>query len=72
MSTETRNREAEEQLQPQQRPKVIDIGVNLTVKAFRQNWRSVIQRAVDAGVKRVILTGLSIQSSEECLQMAQT
>ena len=51
---------------------VVDIGVNLTHRAFRKHWRNVVQRAVDAGVTKLILTGTSIQGSEECLNLCQT
>jgi TatD DNase family protein len=51
---------------------VVDIGVNLTHRAFRKHWRNVVQRAMDAGVTKLILTGTSIQGSEECLGMCQT
>lgn len=32
--------------------KVIDIGINLTNRAFRSSWKEVVQRAVDAGVSK--------------------
>lgn len=31
--------------------KVIDIGINLTNRAFRSSWKEVVHRAIDAGVK---------------------
>jgi TatD DNase family protein len=49
---------------------VVDIGINLTNKAFRKNWKSVIRRAIDAGVQRIVLTGTSTQSSRESLRLA--
>eukprot|EP00985_Skeletonema_marinoi_P004371 scaffold1911_cov150-Skeletonema_marinoi.AAC.1 len=51
---------------------VVDIGVNLTHRAFRKHWRNVVQRAIDAGVTKLVLTGTSIQGSEECLGLCQT
>ena len=51
---------------------VVDIGVNLTHRAFRKHWKNVVQRALDAGVTKLILTGTSIQGSEECLGLCQT
>jgi TatD DNase family protein len=51
---------------------VVDIGVNLGNKAFRNNWREVVQRALDAGVNPLILTGTSIAGSEKCKTLAQT
>eukprot|EP00984_Skeletonema_dohrnii_P009797 scaffold3771_cov110-Skeletonema_dohrnii-CCMP3373.AAC.1 len=51
---------------------VVDIGVNLTHRAFRKHWRNVVQRAIDAGVTKLVLTGTYIQGSEECLGLCQT
>ena len=51
---------------------VVDIGINLTHKTFHANWRSVVQRAIDAGVTRMVLTGTSIDSSRKSLELAQT
>ena len=51
---------------------VVDIGINLTNRAFRNSWRPVIQRAVNAGVDRILLTGTSLSGSKEGLEMAQT
>ncbi|KAL7427299.1 hypothetical protein ACHAXM_000794 [Skeletonema potamos] len=51
---------------------VVDIGVNLTHRAFRKHWRGVVQRALNAGVTKLILTGTSIHGSEECLHLCQT
>ncbi len=51
---------------------VVDIGVNLTHRAFRKHWRNVVQRAIDAGVTKLILTGTSISGSKECLELCQT
>jgi len=50
--------------------RVIDIGINLTNKAFKKDWKNVIQRAVNAGVDRIILTGTSIKVSKESLKLA--
>jgi len=51
-------------------PLVMDIGINLTNKAFKNNWKAVIRRAVDAGVHRIVLTGTSIECSRESLRLA--
>ena len=51
---------------------VVDIGVNLTHRAFRKHWRDVVRRAIDAGVIKLILTGTSISGSKECLELCQT
>mmetsp|Transcript_30323 Transcript_30323/g.72666 ORF Transcript_30323/g.72666 Transcript_30323/m.72666 type:complete len:295 (+) Transcript_30323:70-954(+) len=52
-------------------PTVVDIGINLTNKAFRKHWKAVVQRAIDGGVTKILLTGTSIQSSKANLTMAQ-
>ena len=51
--------------------KVVDIGVNLTHKSFKSNWKRVVQRSIERGVDTIILTGTSLKSSQQCLQMAQ-
>ena len=51
---------------------VVDIGINLTNRAFQNNWRPVLQRVVNAGVDRILLTGTSFSGSKEVLEMAQT
>mmetsp|Transcript_22424 Transcript_22424/g.47365 ORF Transcript_22424/g.47365 Transcript_22424/m.47365 type:complete len:277 (+) Transcript_22424:216-1046(+) len=50
---------------------VVNIGINLTNKAFKNHWKSVVQRAIDAGVHRIILTGTSLRSSRESLELAK-
>ena len=52
--------------------RVIDIGVNLTNRAFRTHWREVVQRSIQASADIIILTGTSLKSSRECMDMAQT
>lgn len=53
------------------RMRLVDIGINLTHSTFRHNWKQVIQRAVDAGVDHVLLTGTSIASTRSSLALAQ-
>lgn len=50
---------------------LIDIGANLTHHNFDDDRDEVIQRASDAGVKRMILTGSSEQGSRDALSLAQ-
>lgn len=52
-------------------PTVVDIGINLTHKSFRKHWRNVVQRAINAGVDKILLTGTSIRGSKESLTLAQ-
>jgi TatD DNase family protein len=51
--------------------RVVDIGVNLTEDSFKDSWREVIQRAVDSGVYRIVLTGLTIKESLQSLIMVE-
>ncbi len=64
-------REHRNEVHPHSSLRVVDIGINLTNKAFRNNWKDVIRRAVNAGVYRILLTGTSIESSRESLKMAR-
>eukprot|EP00804_Cyclotella_cryptica_P003053 CCRYP_006051-RA/>CCRYP_006051-RA protein AED:0.04 eAED:0.04 QI:526/1/1/1/0.5/0.33/3/2877/340 len=50
---------------------IVDIGINLTHRAFRNHWREVVQRAIDGGVATMILTGTSLETSRRSLQLAQ-
>ncbi len=49
---------------------LIDIGANLTHHSFDEDRGEVIQRAGDAGVHRMILTGSSEQGSRDALSLA--
>ena len=50
---------------------LIDIGVNLSSDRFDADREAVLLRAFDAGVVQMMLTGCSLQSSREALDMAQ-
>ena len=50
----------------------VDIGVNLTHRTFRNSWKAVVQESIDSGVETLILTGTSLRSSQQSLQLAQT
>ena len=50
---------------------LVDIGVNLTHRALIKHWKEVVQRAIDANVDRMLLTGTSIKSSRESIQLAR-
>lgn len=49
---------------------LIDIGVNLSHKSFQQDRDAVIQRAIDAGVSTMIVTGTSVKSSLDGQKLA--
>lgn len=48
----------------------IDIGINLINRQFKAGTAAVIQKALDAGVYRMILTGTSISNSEQSAALA--
>ena len=47
---------------------LIDIGVNLTNASFDDKHQAVLDRAYAAGVQQLVLTGTSVEGSEEALQ----
>lgn len=49
--------------------KYIDIGVNLTNSAFSNDMGSVLQRAQDAGVSQIIVTGSDVVHSRKALEL---
>lgn len=48
---------------------LIDIGVNLTGKAFQHDQSALIDRALAAGVKQMLVTGTSLQHSEMAIEL---
>lgn len=48
---------------------LIDIGVNLTNASFAAKERDVLDRAYAAGVGQLVLTGTSVDTSEQALQL---
>ncbi|MFZ5890667.1 MAG: TatD family hydrolase [Myxococcota bacterium] len=51
---------------------LVDIGVNLTSKQFRADLPEVIERALAADVRYMIITGLSAPLSQAALELART
>ena len=49
---------------------LIDIGVNLSNKAFAKDREDVVERAIEAGIKAMILTGTSLPESNTVLELA--
>ena len=47
------------------------MGANLTNKKFARDLDSVIQRAQDAGVSKIMVTGTSVKSSKDALRLSQ-
>jgi TatD DNase family protein len=50
---------------------LIDIGVNLTGKQFKPDLDQVIDRAVQAGVEMMVVTGTSLSGSRSALELAK-
>ncbi len=50
---------------------MIDIGANLADKSFASDREQVIDRAIEAGVGRLILTGSTVSDSERALEIAR-
>ncbi|XP_076372622.1 3'-5' ssDNA/RNA exonuclease TatD-like isoform X2 [Tachypleus tridentatus] len=50
---------------------LVDVGANLTNKKFARDLDAVVQRSRDAGVKKIIVTGTSVQSSKEALRLTR-
>lgn len=51
--------------------RLIDIGANLTHESFRRDLDAVLERAREAGVERMIVTGASRAGSEHALELAR-
>ncbi len=51
---------------------LIDIGANLSHESFRRDLDAVIQRARDAGVAQIVVTGASEDESEKASEIART
>jgi len=50
----------------------IDIGANLTGSSFNNDLDDVVQRALDAGVSRMIVTGTDIHHSQAALELSRS
>ena len=49
---------------------LIDIGANLTHDSFDADRTAVMQRAADAGVRRMIVTGTTVSSTQDAIDLA--
>ncbi|WP_421551582.1 TatD family hydrolase [Pseudomonas yamanorum] len=50
---------------------LIDIGVNLTNPSFDEKHQAVLDRAYAAGVSQLVLTGTSVDGSEQALELCE-
>nr|CAG4640953.1 EOG090X080R [Eulimnadia texana] len=50
---------------------LVDIGANLTNSKYSRDLDSVIERAKDAGVRKIMVTGASIQCSKDALRLTR-
>jgi len=55
----------------QQAHELVDIGVNLAHGSFRSDREQVVQRALDAGVRTMVVTGTSVETSREGVELAR-
>ncbi len=51
---------------------LVDIGVNLTHPSFADDCAAVLERAYEAGVRQLVLTGTSVEESEKALLLCET
>lgn len=51
---------------------LVDIGVNLTSKQFREDRDEVIRRALEASVRYMIVTGLTVPLSQQAIELSRT
>ncbi|XP_023016884.1 3'-5' ssDNA/RNA exonuclease TatD [Leptinotarsa decemlineata] len=50
---------------------IIDVGANLTNKKYSRDLDSVVQRAKDSGVQKIMVTGTSVKASKEALRLTR-
>ncbi|KAH1014860.1 hypothetical protein HUJ05_012675 [Dendroctonus ponderosae] len=50
---------------------LIDVGANLTNKKYGRDLDSVVQRAKDSGVQKIMVTGTSVKASKEALRLTR-
>jgi TatD DNase family protein len=54
------------------RDPLVDIGANLTHDSFEEDRQQVLDRAVENGVLQMVVTGASIQGSEDAVALSAT
>lgn len=50
---------------------IVDIGANLTNKKFSRDLDSVVQRAKESGVSKIMVTGTSLTASKDALRLSR-
>lgn len=50
---------------------LVDIGINLTNKSYKKDLQQVLERAYDANVKQMVVTGTSEHESKQALALCQ-
>ena len=56
----------------QSKPELIDIAVNLTDSAFDQDREQVIERARQAGIGQMVITGSTLAESRQAIELCQS
>lgn len=51
---------------------MIDTHTHLNFEAFTQDWREVVERAVEAGLKAMIVVGTELASSKRAIELAES
>jgi TatD DNase family protein len=50
---------------------LVDIGINLAHKSYHSDRAAVVRRAVEAGVRRMGITGTSVESTRAAIELAR-
>ncbi|TRY72431.1 hypothetical protein TCAL_14908 [Tigriopus californicus] len=50
---------------------IVDVGANLTNKKFSRDLDSVVQRAKESGVSKIMVTGTSLTASKDALRLSR-
>ena len=54
-----------------QPPTLVDIGINLAHDSYDVDRAEVVERAVAAGVRRMVVTGSSIEATEQAIAVCR-
>lgn len=52
-------------------PELTDIGANLTDRAFHDDLPAVLERAAEAGIRTILVTGTTVASSQAAVELAR-